>query len=63
MRVSAPVNPTKPSDDPAHKPCKARSSPASGLPDPAAHASMQANRPPYRPKHRLLGSLRPPGGI
>jgi redox-sensitive bicupin YhaK (pirin superfamily) len=22
---------------------------------------MQANRPPDRPKHRLIGSLRPPG--
>ena len=61
MRVSAPLKPSKPSDNPAHKPYKARSSPASGVPYPASHASMQVNRPPDRPKHLLLGSLRPLG--
>ena len=33
-----------PSDKPARKPCKARSSAASGLPDPAAHARRANGR-------------------
>ena len=61
MRVSAPVTLPKPSDTPAHKPYKARASPASGAPDPGAMPGMQVRGHHTDQRRRLFGSPRLPG--